>query len=164
MSIEIIELASVPIERKTELAEMMQLYLAELALYSGDQPDQDGIYPEPYFDLYWQDPGRFPFFILQGGEVAGFVLVRQLVERPDPTVYSIAEFYVLPAFRRQGTGRSAARQAFCKFPGRWQVAQEARNIPAQVFWRRVIDEFCQGEVQNVDVPGWDGPVLEFNTP
>jgi predicted acetyltransferase len=152
-----IQLATIPPERKSELSALLQDYQTELAGYSGEAPESR----YPYFDLYWQEPARHPFFILNNGRVAGFVLVRRLVEGPNPAAHSVAEFYVLPAYRHRGIGREAAWQAFRMFPGRWHVAQEAGNTPAQLFWQRVVGEFSCGDYRKITQPGWDGPVLEF---
>src|SRR5690349_3267507 len=58
--------------------------------------------PYRYFDAYWSEPERVPFFIEADGEIAGFCLVR--LRGRD---WTIAEFTVVPGRRRNGVGREA---------------------------------------------------------
>ena len=53
----------------------------------------------------------------------------------------MAEFFVMSKYRRRGVGSEAARFAFDRFPGRWEVREMAANTPAQAFWRRVIGDY-----------------------
>jgi predicted acetyltransferase len=94
--------------------------------------DAHGRFGYPYLDHYWTEPDRHPFLIMSGEHVAGFTLVRA----GDP--HSIAEFLVLPKYRRGGIGTTAAREVFAMFPGRWDVHQIAGNDGATAFWRNAI--------------------------
>lgn len=81
--------------------------------------------------LYWTDPKRWPFLIRLEKETAGFALVRSLAEGS----FEMAEFAILPRFRRCGLGRQAAAMAFARFPGRWRLwATEG----ARRFWPNAI--------------------------
>ena len=74
-----------------------------------------------------------PYLIWADSELAGLALAR----RVDRTM-SVAEFLVLPKFRRCGVGRRAAHQLFAEHPGRWHVGKIAGHDAASAFWRRVI--------------------------
>lgn len=89
----------------------------------------------PCFSRYWSEPDRDPFVILADRRNAGFALVRDV----DPGVlHEMAEFYVVPALRRQGVGRRAATLLFERFGGRWQLQFAVANAKARSFWRFVI--------------------------
>jgi predicted acetyltransferase len=135
---------------------LFPLYIHDLSEFMGwDVPD-DGLFAAS--DLlvqYWgrkpRDP-RFrwgeglhghPFLVRVDGNLAGFVLVREM--RKDPDLYDVGEFFILRKFRGKGVGKEAAHRAFDMFPGGWQVRELQENTPAQAFWRRIIDEYTGGD-------------------
>lgn len=85
-----------------------------------------------YLDHYCTDHDRHPYLITAGSRIAGMALVRQ-----GPP-HSMAEFLVMPRYRRGGVGRFAAQRLFASLPGPWQVRQVAGNAAAVAFWRAVI--------------------------
>lgn len=108
--------------------------------------NEAGLFAEyPYFDAYWTEPERFPFFIKVGPQRVGLALVRELLINR----YAIAEFFVVRKYRRLGVGRQAALQLFQRFPAEWHIAQQAANIPSQLFWRKIIAEYTNGIYQEV---------------
>jgi predicted acetyltransferase len=52
--------------------------------------------------------------------------------------HSMAEFLVMPRYRRAGVGRFAAQRLFASLPGPWRVREVAGNEVAVAFWRAVI--------------------------
>jgi ribosomal protein S18 acetylase RimI-like enzyme len=77
------------------------------------------------------------------GERAGFVMVRTSPDWPreERRIAEIAEFYVLPAFRRRGVGTAAVRAVIERHHARGAYEVEASilpgNEPAQAFWSRL---------------------------
>lgn len=98
------------------------------------------------------------------GKLAGFALVRTLEEEGDSRTYSLAEFFILRKYRRQGIGGQAARRVFGLFAGVWRVHQEAQSLQAQAFWRKVIREYTAGEFTEQSEAGWEDPIQEFRSP
>jgi predicted acetyltransferase len=113
-----------PKDRET-IASLVGAYLRELGLAE----------PYPYFDLYWQEAGRFPFLLSVSEAVAGFALVRRAEGQRE---FELAEFYVSPPLRRRGLGRTAAQALFAQLGGAWRVRAEATNGAACAFWRSVL--------------------------
>lgn len=132
-----------PAERPDQklIANLMQLYLHDLSEFTREPVSETGIFEYPYLDLYWLEPERHPFLILADDETAGFALVREI----EPQVYELAEFFILRHCRGQKLGRQAAHELFMRFTGRWRVAQDEANVPAQRFWRKVVAEFADGD-------------------
>lgn len=131
----------VDISDKPVLARLFQLYLYDASVSQALEPDNDGRFAASvYFDAYWTESTRAPYFIVEEGKRIGFALVRQVA----PGCHCVAEFFVLRAARRRGVGRRAALAVFAAHRGQWRVAQDARNKSAQVFWRAVIDAFTAG--------------------
>lgn len=137
----------------TILDQLMQSYLAEFATFESVETDASGRYVYPFLSHYWEDPNRYPFLIRVDGDIAGFALVRFEVDvGTGREALDLAEFFVLPAFRRNRVGTAAARHLFDLFPGRWHVRVLKSNKNAQPFWRRVISEYT-GQNYNEQAPG-----------
>ena len=97
-----------------------------------------GMFRDPYLERYWSDAERYPFIVRANRNLAGFALVRKGSYFPHSDNHAgmgmiIAEFFVMKKFRRQGIGTRVAIDLFNRFPGRWEVAQEANNHVGQFF-------------------------------
>jgi predicted acetyltransferase len=142
---------------------LLQLYLYDFSEFDGADVDEAGRFHYDYFERYWNEPERFPFFVRVDGRLAGLALVRQFDTPENEKITDLAEFFVMKKYRRQGVGRAAAFQVFDRFPGIWQVEQIDTNTPAQAFWRKVITEYSGGAYEEtfVDHVGWFGPRQTF---
>lgn len=157
----VVKAVPVPSAEKRVLRHLMQAYLHDLSEFTGEVPGTDGRFNlSQFFELYWVEETRYPFRLEVDGGTAGFALVREI----EPGLRSIAEFFVLRSYRGSGVGRAAAFVLFDRFPGRWRVAQDAPNIPAQRFWRSVIGEYTAGDfVERVSRAQPAGPEQWFTT-
>ena len=66
-------------------------------------------------------------------------------------------------YRRTGVGKHFAFALFNSFRGNWSVAQEEENVPAQLFWKKVIGEYTRDnfrEAYSASQP--KGPKLVFS--
>jgi predicted acetyltransferase len=75
--------------------------------------------------------------------LAGFVLVNRHAFLPG-NEWSIAEFFIIRKYRRQGIGKAVAFYIFDQFRGKWEVREVEANAPAQHFWRKLIAEYTAG--------------------
>ena len=57
----------------------------------------------------------------------------------------MAEFFIMKKYRRKGIGKSIAEQVFTIHKGQWQIYQKESNRPAQVFWRKIIADYTNGQ-------------------
>lgn len=55
--------------------------------------------------------------------------------------HSIAEFMIMPKYRRQNLGRRVAFEIFNKYKGNWEVQPSYGSKSAYAFWKKVIDEY-----------------------
>ncbi len=150
-----IEIQPAQLQDKSILRHLMELYVYDFSELEKWDVDEHGLFGYKYLDHYWTEHDRHPFLIRVSGKLAGFVLVRAIDSSDDEPTHSIAEFFVLRKYRRQGVGRQVAHRIFDMFPGRWSVSQLANNVAAQVFWRKVISEYTGGnfeEHQQVGAP------------
>ena len=111
---------------------------------------RDWLYDPGDWSFYW-DEGNHPFLIEADGRIAGFCLIdhRAIVETFD---WNMGQFFVLGTMTGRGIGRSAACQAFARFPGLWQVTQVPENLPAVAFWRATISRFTGGRFEERVLP------------
>jgi predicted acetyltransferase len=159
-----IAIETVPIEQKSVLRNLLELYAYDFTEFVQDNVDCHGLYGYKYLDHYWTEEGRHPFIMYIDGNIAGFVLIRSYyVNDLKDYVYSISEFFVMKKYRKQGVGKKVAFQMFNLFPGVWEVAEIEENRPAQAFWRKIIHAFTQGDFEEIHKEDWNGPVQRFSS-
>ncbi|USG64832.1 GNAT family N-acetyltransferase [Brevibacillus ruminantium] len=136
-------------EDKEILQNLLQLYIYDFSEFIDADVNERGYFEYSYLHDYWTDEDRFPFLIQTEKKWAGFVLVRK-INNEDTRLdgyYSIAEFFILRKYRRNGLGKAVAQQIFRMFPGNWDVFQLKNNLPAQAFWKNTIGEYTNGNFQ-----------------
>jgi predicted acetyltransferase len=145
------------------LTALLDRYLAELAPLFDLLPGPDGGFEYPYLDLYWRQPDlRFAYLIREGEELAGFALaMRGSPATSDPEALDVAEFFVLPSFRRGGVGRRAASLLWDQQPGHWVVRVADGNDGAESFWRGVVAAYAGDRVRESVYQGRSRPFRVF---
>lgn len=158
------ELLRVSSEKKIILRNLIELYQYDMSQFE-DESDNDvneyGLFDYKYLDHYWTEDGRHPFFVMVSGKLAGFVLVREITVSDDLPKFSIAEFFILRKYRRQGIGKEVAYKTFEMFKGIWSVSWLEKNSLAKTFWTRTISEYSEGEYSETTYAG--NPAVEFNS-
>jgi predicted acetyltransferase len=152
-----VEIATVPLSEKPLLWEHFQRYCAELMPYGNFGP-VDGVFEYKWFDLYWRDADRFPFWAIADGTRAAFALVHR-EERTE-----MAEFYSFHEFRRSGVALEFARQILKRFPGPWEISQYRANAGAVAFWHRVIADYAIEERAYIGEQGKERLSQTFTVP
>ena len=117
------------------LERLDQLYRHDLSQFRDTLPDEEGRFRTRLADYLpaEPDPDRRAYLVRHDGAVAGFALVRGLVEPPR----HLGEFFILRALRRHGVGHAVVRELFRLHPGPWQIAFQEENPGAARFWRTV---------------------------
>lgn len=162
-----IELLPAAAADRPTFANLMQLFLYDLRDFGGPAPDQRGQFVYPSLDPYWSGQDCHPFLIYADGALAGFALIHRASRIHSPfDGHSFAAFFVLRGCRRAGVGSEAAMQLFDHFPGRWELATPAANIPATAFWRSVSQRYTCGAYEEVwaTQSGWRGTIESFVAP
>jgi predicted acetyltransferase len=162
-----IALLPAAVSDRAVLENLIQLYLYDLSEITGADVDEHGCFVYPLLDSYWTEAGRHAFLIRIDANPAGFALVNRYSRLLNPfDGHAVAEFFIIRKYRRMGIGRSAAIQLFDRFPGRWEVASIATNVPAHAFWRSTIDMYTGGRYHEVWLQdaNWRGPVQSFVAP
>ena len=142
---------------ESTLENLLHLYVHDFSEFLGMKPSEEGWFSYPSLPLYWSESGRAAFFVRSGGSLVGFALVSQgSIVSGDPTVFDLAEFFVVRGVRRRGVGQAAARDLFRSLPGKWEVRVAEFNLPAQQFWRSTIEQYAGGRFQIEDWTRDDG--------
>jgi predicted acetyltransferase len=148
---------------RQRLAELLDAYAREFSLFHPVEFEEDGSFVYRHLPAYWQEPGRFPFFIRIDGDLAGFAFVTR-VDSPSggEHVFDLAEFYMTPPFRRQGAGTAAVHILWKRFPAGWQVRVLQANQPAVRFWQNAVTRFTGQPAQSVSFTVTDQAWLRFS--
>lgn len=157
-----VELIPVPLAEKTALKAVLDPYLIEHA----DQVDPQGLHGDPrsydFFDPYWVDPARHPYWIVADGERVGFCLVNANAPSGQPIDHAVAEFSVLPACRRGGLGQAALGAVLARHPGQWELQVYRANTQGFAFWPRALE--AAGVSDWEQIAGEDRVIHRFRIP
>jgi predicted acetyltransferase len=142
-----------------ELRGMLNRYLAELAAFQVASERASGEYS--YFEVYWREPGRYPFFIVENGRHVGFVLIRG-PESTGDEFFEVAEFFVEPQSRCSGVGARTVREIWDRFPGAWRLQAYRGNGAAVRFWSTCMKAKGVRDIATMERMDGDQPVVKFS--
>jgi len=143
-----IEVIPAAAEQQPTVANLLELYVHDFSEFHHLEIRGTGRFGYPSLPLYWSEPGRYPFLIKMGGNLAGLVLVKRGSEvSGNSAVWDMAEFFVLRGHRRRGIGTQVAHQVWEQFPGRWEVRVMESNLSAFHFWVNAISGFTGEEIR-----------------
>lgn len=128
--------------KKDTLYRLLEYSLFEESFNDGNEMNDDAIFEYKYFDKYFTDKDRDAFFIREKdtNKLLGFVLINTYMQKLNKG-HSIAEFMVIPKYRRNKIGKKVAFKCFDLFKGNWEVSPSLGSNSAYLFWKHVIDEY-----------------------
>lgn len=123
-------------ERDT-LFRLLQYSLFEESLTDLNEMNDDALFEYPWFDAYFCESEREAYLIreCETGKLLGFAMIR----RQENGTYSIAEYLVIPKYRRMGVGSQAARKCFELHDGPWEIKPAYGSKSAYCFWKKAIE-------------------------
>lgn len=134
------------------MANLLELYMHDFSEFHNLELGADGRFGYKHLALYWSDPDRHPFLIKVDGRLAGLALVKREFEAfESKTVWDMAEFFIVRAYRRRGIGMAAARHVWTMFPGTWQVRVMESNRAALNFWQHAITAFTGAAIESTPI-------------
>jgi predicted acetyltransferase len=139
------EIKRATLEEKETLSNLMQFYIYDFSEFLDLHIEDNGKFDDYPLHDYWTEDNRFPYLIKLNGKNAGFVLVKLINTDDDDSCFSIAEFFIMKRYRRAGLGNLIAKDIFKIHKGQWEVYQIDNNVPAQHFWKKVIEEYTGGK-------------------
>ncbi|WP_164779504.1 GNAT family N-acetyltransferase [Paenibacillus kobensis] len=157
----VLELEQISTERLPALKNLFELVAYDLSEFGGTDVNENGLYVTNLNLKDWhEDPNYRLYFITVSGNLAGFVIIKYLVEKDT---YYLNHFFVLRKYRKQNIGKQAAIKAFDLFAGNWRVSEFDWNMPAQLFWRKVISSYTDENFTERRRADDKGPMQEFTT-
>lgn len=128
--------------QKDILYRLLQYSLFEESLNDHNDMKEDALFEYPWFENYFIEKDREAYFIKEQktDRLLGFVMINTYMQKSE-SGHSIAEFMVLPKFRRNKIGKKAAIMCFEKHLGNWEVSPSYGSESAYLFWKNVIDEY-----------------------
>lgn len=135
-------LDKIDIKDKDILYRLLQYSLFEESLNDGNEMNSDGIFEYKYFDRYFTDADRDAYFIRDkdDNKLLGFVMINTYMQKYK-SGHSIAEFMVIPKYRRNKIGKRVAFECFNMYKGNWEVSPSFGSKSAYSFWNKVINEY-----------------------
>ena len=108
--------------------------------------NNEAIFEYKWFDSYFQDDSREAYFIKEEStnKILGFAMVNQYMQKSKDD-YSIAEFMIVPKYRRLKIGKRVAIELFNMHKGIWEVKPSYGSESAFTFWKNVIDEYTKND-------------------
>lgn len=132
----------VPLSRMEEMRKYLNEYLLELSEFDPDMKfDEKGVPIYRWFDCYWEDKDRFPFYFIVDNKIAGLAMIREL----DNMLYDFAEFYVCPEYRKDGNAIWFATEITNLFEGQFVFSTRFTNPRAIRFWGKFASLFDSNE-------------------
>ena len=146
-----IKLDEVNENEKDILFRLLQYSLFEESLNDENEMNSDGIFEYKYFDSYFSDNSRDAFFIKEKetNKLLGFVMINNYMQKCE-VGHSIAEFMVIPKYRRNKIGKKVAIECFNLYKGNWEVSPSRGSNQAYSFWKNVIDDYTNNNNEYID--------------
>ncbi len=131
-----------------------QKYLYEMTAFYDDIMDKNGNYHYGYFEDYFTDPKRSAYLIYNVQSNSDEVLIgfaflcpySNIGKNPD---YTMAEFTIFPAYRKNHFALEAAKLILAKHPGKWEIKYNERNRAAKKLWNSLAASY-QPEVYHLN--------------
>ena len=118
---------------KKILYRLLQYSLFEESLNDGNDMNDDAIFDYKYFERYFTDDDRVAFLIKEKS-------TNNYMQK-NSDGHSIAEFMIIPKYRKNNIGKRVAFDCFNMFPGNWEVSPSIGSDSAYQFWYNVINEY-----------------------
>ena len=137
------ELINVDKQDKEKLYRLLQYAIYDGSQYIDNDINMDCIFEYKWFDNYFNDSDRNAYFIKKDDKYLGMVMINENLKF-QKNGKSIAEFLIMPKYRRHHIGKEVTYKIFDKFKGNWEVQPMENNPIAYSFWKNVINEYTNG--------------------
>ena len=133
-------------ENKDVLFRLLEYSLFEESSNDGNEMNDEAIFEYKYFDSYFTENDREAFFVREQetNKLLGFVMINTYMQKCS-SGHSIAEFMIIPKYRRKKIGKKVAFECFDMYKGNWEVSPSYGSESAYNFWKKVIDEYTNDD-------------------
>ena len=128
-------------EDREVLYRLLQYSLFEESENDLNEMNAEAIFEYKYFDRYFTDDDRDAYFIREtaSNKLLGFAMVDTYMQIYD-NGHSIAEYMVIPKYRRNRIGKTVAMELFNRYRGNWEVKPSFNSKKAYLFWEDVFEK------------------------
>lgn len=137
------EIVKVKDNEKDKLYRLLQYALYDGSQYISNEINEECIFEYKWFDNYFTDNDRDAYFVKDGNKFLGMVMVNENLKFKN-SGKCIAEFLIMPMYRRNHVGKKVAYDIFETFKGDWEVQPMENNPIAYSFWKNIINEYTNG--------------------
>ncbi len=138
-----VTIRQITVDEKEILRNLIEKYNYEFSQWDKRDVNALGLYGYRYLDHYWTEESRFAFFIIADDKIAGFAMINSYYDLFEPVDFGVAEFCILPKYRRLGVGKKAIFDIFDRIHGKWHLKMHPQNIGASRFWNNVVAEYTK---------------------
>lgn len=142
-------LKEITAKEKDILYKLLQFALYDSTKYNPSKLNSKGEYDYKWFNSYFMEETRKSYLITNNDEILGFVMLNEYLQYNNEGK-SIAEFLILPSYRRHHIGSKVATQIFNMFPGTWEVSPLPNSEEAYLFWQNTITKYTKGNYKIKD--------------
>ena len=130
-------------EDKNVLYRLLQYSLFEESESDLNDMNSEALFEYKWFDSYFCDDNKRDAYFIKDKEtnkLLGFAMVNSFVVGFE-CGHSIAEFMVIPKYRRNKIGKNVAFKLFDEYKGNWEVKPSYNSEKAYCFWKHVVKEY-----------------------
>ena len=132
---------------KSILYNLLQFALYDGSKYISKTLNDSGEFDYKWFNNYFTESDRFSYFIKsEENELLGFVMINSNMKVKEYG-HSVAEFLILPSYRRNHIGKRVAFEVFDMFKGNWEVEPIYNSEEAYSFWKRTIEDYTNNNYE-----------------
>lgn len=125
----------------------MQFALYDGSKYIENELNEKGEFEYHWFDNYFTDMDRLAYFIKsEDNKILGFFMIHQNMKYYDEG-HSVAEFLILPNYRRNHIGKRVAFDIFNMLKGNWEVEPIENSEEAYYFWKKTIEDYTDNNYE-----------------
>ena len=97
----------------------------------------------------WTSENYYSYLVYNGKYPIGFALIKKHFN--NVINFEVEEFFILRKYRRKNLGKNVSFELFDKYKGKWQVKVLQDNLPAQKFWKNIIQEYTHNKFQEKQI-------------
>lgn len=146
-----IKLKEVTAKDKKLVYNLLQFALYDGSQYIENEIDDEGKFQYKYFENYFNEKDRYAYLIEYDNKVVGFTFINSYL-KIFKEGYSIAEFLILPNYRRLHIGSEVCNIIFSKFKGNFEISPIENSEVAYKFWKKVVSNYTNDNYKenNID--------------
>lgn len=141
------KLEKVKLEEKEILYNLLQFALYDGSQYIENELNENGKFEYHWFDNYFTDENRLAYFIKsEDNKILGFFMINENMKYYNEG-HSVAEFLILPNYRRNHIGKRVAFDIFNMLKGNWEVEPIENSDEAYYFWKKTIEDYTDNNCE-----------------